>query len=82
MKSSKSGSSNQSRVKSGKSSHVRSASMCDPDYSSDLNLGVSLIKKTQGLGTSALKKSLLINKYKKMDLKKNTESMMLPDGDI
>lgn len=70
---SKASSGQNSRVRStGQSSHCRSASMCDPGYTSIYDLGTFLIKKNQSSLTSALKKSLLINKYKKMDSKKYT----------
>lgn len=73
-----------SRVKSstGKHSHMRSVSLYDAGYSSLYDPGTSFIKKTQGLGTSVLKKSLLISKYKKVDSRKyTTESLMVPEKD-
>jgi len=75
-------SSTNTRVKSNKTSHVRSASMCDPGFSTALeDFGTPVIKRTQNLGTSVLKKSLLINKYKKMDVRKFTsESIQLPQS--
>jgi hypothetical protein len=72
-----------SRIKtSNKNSHVRSASMCEPGFSTTMyDMGTSAIKKTQGLGTSVLKKSLLISKYKKLDARKFTsESIQLPES--
>ena len=78
---SKTSSTNNSRVKSsGKHSHCRSSSMCDPaGYSTLFDIGdtTSSIKKTQGLGVSALKKSLMINKYKKLDSRKLTSKSLL-----
>lgn len=76
-------SSTNSRVKtSNKSSHCRSASMCDPGFSTTMyDMSTSSIKKTQALGTSILKKSLLVNKYKKIDSRKfTTDSIQLPQS--
>ena len=83
VKSSKATSSTNSRVKaSGKTSHCRSVSMYDPDYCSTMDIGTSSIKKTQGFGMSALKKSLLISKYKKIDSRKYTsDSLFIPEND-
>ena len=78
---SKTSSTNNSRVKSsGKHSHCRSSSMCDPaGYSTLFDIGdtTSSIKKTQGLGVSALKTRLMINKYKKLDSRKLTSKSLL-----
>lgn len=59
--------SSQSRVHtSEKSSHCRSASVCDEGYTGSGDFIIPSLKKSQGLGTTALKKSILVNKYKKM----------------
>ena len=82
---SKQSSSQNSRVRStGKSSHMRSASLYDPGYSSCLNdFGSEFIKKTENSITSALKKSLMVSKYKKIDSRKYTgSSMLLPERDL
>ena len=83
MKNIKKNSENASRVKStAKNSHCRSLSLYDMGYSSCYGSGTSFIKKTEGMGTSALKKSLLLDKYKKYDTRKYTiESLMLPIND-
>jgi len=81
----KSSSSTNSRVKSGKTSHCRSSSMCDPEYLATMydTGGISQIKKTQGLGMSVLKKSLMMNKYKKIDSRKHTsDSILIPSHEI
>lgn len=72
-----------SRVKSaGKNSHCRSVSLCDIGYTSSYESGTSFIRKTQGISTSALKKSLLLGRYKKYDSRKyTTQSLMLPERD-
>lgn len=67
------GSQNNSRVKStGNNSHCRSVSTCDIGYTSTYEPGTTFIRKTQGLATSSLKKSLLFGKYKKYDSKRYT----------
>ena len=66
----------------GKKSHCRSISLCDQGYSSYFDPGTSFIRKTQGIGTSVLKKSLLLGKYKKQELRKHTiESLILHERD-
>jgi hypothetical protein len=61
------------RVKSaGKNSHFRSVSLCDIGLTSSHNPDTSFIRKTQGISTSALKKSLLFGKYKKNCSRKYT----------
>ena len=70
--------------------------MCEPSFNicdlhgstsnfngstSYVNGSTSNIKKTQGLGVSALKKSLMIHKYKKLDSRKLTsDSLLISDG--
>ncbi len=71
-------SSQNSRIKSaGFVSHCRSASVYDPGYTSIYDLGTCLIKKNQNSVTSALKKSLMVHKYKKIDSRKYTPDSFL-----
>lgn len=59
--------------------------MCDPEYLATMydTGGISQIKKTQGLGVSILKKSLMMNKYKKIDSRKHTsDSILMPNHDM
>lgn len=72
-KSSNKGSEANSRVKSVKNSHSRSISLCEQGYSSYYDdHGTAFIRKTQGIGISALKRSLLLGKYKKYHSRKYT----------
>ena len=58
----------------GSTSHINGST-------SYVNGSTSNIKKTQGLGVSALKKSLMIHKYKKIDSRKLTsDSFLISDG--
>lgn len=80
---SKSSSNQNSRIKSlGKSSHIRCSSVCDPCYSSIQDLGTELIKRNNCSATNSLKKSLMMNKYKKIDSRKYTpESFLITEKD-
>ena len=72
-----------SRVQSaGKNSHCRSVSLCDIGNTSFYEPSTSFIRKTQGISTSALKKSLLLGRYKKYGSRKYTaQSLMVPERD-
>ena len=69
----------QSRVQSAQSvqaSHCRSASVCDQGYTTLPGFTIPSLKKSQGFGMTALKKSLLVNKCKRLGPRKYTEGML------